>query len=378
MRALGLAKGLGTLALVAALGATLGMVADVALVLPTAARWAIWGAWVASAGLALALAVVVPAVRRRRWADLAAVAESGHPDLGERITSAVDLLADHASRAHGSPELIGALAEDAAERSRGIDPAVAVSGRPAAVRLALGVLAILLVLAPSVVRPDPFEPLLMRFVAPWRDLDRIGRFVVDVTPGDKVVAVGSDVPFAATVRPRFGSAEAPKEAWLEWTDESGRSRRSRMASDSDDPAPRRSFNLVLPRVAGSFRYRVTTGPAQSRRHAISAIEPPRVASLSATIEPPKYTKTPTTTVGNPSRIDVWQGSRITLRLAPSKAVRGVVLDWPGEAVEGRRISSSRPGSRWRWPATPAARAGPPRSTPGRPAPTPSGSPTNTA
>ncbi len=57
-------------------------------------------------------------VRRMTWNDLAAVAESGETTLGERLTSAVGLLRQ---RPHGSPVLIEALVEDAAERVRKAD-----------------------------------------------------------------------------------------------------------------------------------------------------------------------------------------------------------------------------------------------------------------
>ena len=115
IRALGALRGLGTVALVLALGAVLGMAADLAVVLPGWARWSLWGACLGAAGLAVLATVVWPLVRRVGWTDLAAVAERGHPTLDERLTSSVALLG---ARPHGSPELIAALADEAAARAR--------------------------------------------------------------------------------------------------------------------------------------------------------------------------------------------------------------------------------------------------------------------
>src|SRR5438309_4223013 len=110
LRAVGALRGLGTAALIAALGAVAGMAADFAWPLPAWVRWALWIGWVAAVGVALAASVVRPLVRRVVWVDLAAVAERGHPGLGERLTGAAALLGGR-GRPHGSPALIAALAD---------------------------------------------------------------------------------------------------------------------------------------------------------------------------------------------------------------------------------------------------------------------------
>ena len=98
-------------------------------------------------------------------------------------------------------------------------PARAVSWARAARRLAGGLLAAGLLTAPAFVWPDSYGTLARRFLMPWADIDRISRFVVTVAPGDKVLAVGSDLTVTASVRPRFGIGPTPDAAWLEWTAE---------------------------------------------------------------------------------------------------------------------------------------------------------------
>src|SRR5262249_31303502 len=109
LRTIALVRGLGTLALVLGLGAIGGMIAVVAFVLPQPARWAIWLAWIGAGILTLIVTLGRPLSRRIRWTDLAAVAERGHPELGEQLTESVALLGED-ERAHGSPSLIRALA----------------------------------------------------------------------------------------------------------------------------------------------------------------------------------------------------------------------------------------------------------------------------
>src|SRR5437588_10524006 len=76
-RAVAAARGLGNVALVAAVGAVVGMAVDFFVALPTAARWGIWGAWLGAIGIVALWGVVRPVVRRIDAADLAALAERG-------------------------------------------------------------------------------------------------------------------------------------------------------------------------------------------------------------------------------------------------------------------------------------------------------------
>ena len=99
LRTVGVMRGLGKAALILTALAAMAMAADVAFVLPPAARWTIWGTWTATTAIAVAAGVIWPLIRRLAWNDLAALAERGEPSLGERLTTAVGLLRQ---QPHGS------------------------------------------------------------------------------------------------------------------------------------------------------------------------------------------------------------------------------------------------------------------------------------
>lgn len=333
LRTATLVRGLGLVALATAAGAALGAAADLATVLPGPARWLIWGSWVAAGLATLALAVLRPLARRAGWAELAAVAERGEPALGERLTGAVGL---H-GRPHGSPALIAALAADAEHRARSLRPGRGVGlGRPLR-RLAAGALAWGLLALPALVRPDPFGRILRRALAPWSAAERVGRFLVEVRPGDAVVAAGGDLAILGTVRPRYGNADAPEAALVEWSVDGGRPRRTPMAPQAEGPARVRSFEATLPRLAGTARYRVVAGTGTSPWHTITAVEPPAVALLDVTVAPPAYTRRPAAKAADPSRIEAWEGSTITLVATPSKPVRSLSVAWPEGPSKSRDV-----------------------------------------
>ncbi len=346
-----LIKGLGTTALILVLGAVLGMAAEFVWVLPQGSRWAIWGIWLIVTGLAFILTTLRPLVRRFSAFDLAAVAEQGQPELGERLTAAVALL-DRGIRPHGSPTLIAALAEDAVARSRAVQPGRAVSWSRAVRRLTLGLLAVGLIAVPARLLPESYGRIARRFLMPWADLDRVGRFVVTIAPGDHVLATGTDLTVSARVRPWFGIDTTPDAAWLEWTAEGDASpQRVAMpaATESDPTAPSdtsaRRFALTLPRLVRSMTYRVICGGSSSPRYRITALEPPAVATITARVEPPPYTRRAAAIARDPARIDAFEGSRVTLDVTPTRPVRSLEIDWPQPAgALPVRIAATLPDS----------------------------------
>jgi hypothetical protein len=325
LRAMGLVRGLGKSALISAALAAVAMATDVAFALPQAARWAFWVTWIATTSVTLLASVVRPLIRRLAWTDLAALAERGEPSLGERLTTAVGLLRH---QPHGSAELIAAVVDDASTRAGQVDLTRAISLRGAFAWLMAGGLAALSVITPSVMQSDPFAQIGKRFLFPWADIDRVSRFVIELAPGDKVVASGSDVLTSATVRSRFGEAVSHGEAWLEWTRADGTLDRVRMVADAEAKQGRRAFTTTLPRLSSSLTYRVTIGGDVSPRHHIKVVDWPVVTVLKAHVAPPAYTGRPAAPARDSARIDAWEDSQVTLEFQANRRLEQAEVIWP--------------------------------------------------
>jgi hypothetical protein len=342
-------RGVGIVAFVAVAGAIVGMGADLATPLSQIMRWVLWGLWLSAVTITLVLALLRPLLRHVSALDLAAVAERAHPQLGERLTGAVALLCASRERpAHGAPALIAALAGDAATHTKAVDPARAVSWQRPARRAALGLLALALAALPVVLWPRTYGAVARRFLTPWSDLERIGRFTIAVAPGDRTVAIGSDLTVGARVWPRFGNHAAPESTWLEWSQAKGNSAWYRVAMPMEGPdrpsTAARSFAVTVPRLARSLIYRVACGSARSRTYQITAIEPPDITTLTATVEPPAYTQLAAVTLTDPGRIDAWESSQITLNMAASRSATAITIAWPA-TPEHARTKQTTPGRR---------------------------------
>ena len=216
-------RGLGTTALVVSIVLATGMMIDFLWVLPQAGRWALWAAALAAIVITFAISVVRSTFRRGNAFDLAAVAERGNGALEEQLTGAVGLLGS-GSRSHGSASLIAAVAERAAEHAGSVELSRVVPWQRATAWLAIGLAGLGLVASPLYLWPDTYGKLARHFLSPWAGVERPGRLVLSVRPGDQAVPVGADISISASLRARLAIDAVPGEAWLEWSAAGGTTR----------------------------------------------------------------------------------------------------------------------------------------------------------
>jgi len=293
-----------------------------------AARWALSLSALAAAALAAGVLIVRPLARVSRPTSLARQIERRHPELRERLSSAVELLAcDDPPGLRGSDELIAALARRASLDAAGLDARREVSFRPARapVGLAAGALAVLGALLS--LWPEPAWLLVRRAflanaprvseasialtrlaggqVKPWgRDgVDYVmlagGKLQVELAVADRAVT-GAEVRAA-----RGAVAEAV----------------TAMTRLADDPAGRRRFAVTLCADEGDLTLRFAAGDALTRRYRVRAVSRPAVRQIDVTLKYPDYTRRPdelrTDTTGD---FAVVTHAVVTLRVHPSNDV----------------------------------------------------------
>ena len=269
---------------------------------------------------------------------LAALAERVEPGLGERLTGAVGLLEDgHRARLARPDRGGGGGGGAAGGRGR---PRRTVPSRRAWRREAVGAVAAACV-ALALVRPEPFGRLARRFLAPWADVERVGRYAVAVDPGDAVAAVGDEPAVRAEVRPRFGGAADPGPVVLDRADR-GKRAGGRRWSRRDGGFRGRSRAGPIPRDGGRRRE-----PLVSDQGGGAPASPGSPRGSSRRPTPRRRPSTPRT-----PRVEAWEGSRVDLTVTASRAVRSVGVDWPGvtertqsDATLAPTASPRRPPSR---------------------------------
>jgi hypothetical protein len=321
--------GLLLVALVVPMGAAL--LTDYGFGLPSSVRLALLLSW-GVLGIALAVrGIVLPFCRKLSPEGLAALIEERYPDLGERLTSAVELAGSQANY-HGSPALVSLLIEEAETHTRSLNVFEAVPAR-GAIRLA-GAAVLLLFLAGScaLVWPRYSLELGRRFLVPWRTPGTLVLYSLEVAPGDTMAAKGRPLAFSVTIVPEQANVSLPKAGALVRTDAVGNISRQPLLSTRPDV-----FSFVLDKVTGNFRYSVEAGGAISDTYQVIAIEPVELAADSPTIRitPPLYAKNSIEdqTIHGLTDLNVLQHSRIRLDFRFTQPAQRATLEWPAPAAE---------------------------------------------
>ena len=331
IRAVILIRGLAAVIATAVAGILLVMAIDASLTLfGQASRWALT---LLALGVTAGVAVwflMLPLARALTLTDIARAIETRHPELQERLSSAIELLTSKdIPEVRGSEILIQALAREATRDAVHVRPKTEVPlGRVRPfVLVAIGLLIILGAL--WAVFPSITYRLFARAVAPFMNLPNISADMLTVDPGDTVVPEGRRVEIQVTV-----ANDAVKRCSLrrEMADATEQAQYMTALPASPEGHPR--FTMTLPPASETFRYRVHAGDAVSRFYDVQVIPPAVVERIDARYTYPAYTRRPVETREDiPGDIKAVAGTRVAVTARLSKPVEQVALQINGRSVK---------------------------------------------
>ena len=318
-------RGLGRTALLLAVATGLGLAAD----------WT-WdlGSIVRVGLLVVTVLAVVASLARLFWTlrhgqptlvELAAVVEEAHPELRDRLTTTLELNDPRFDEQFkGSAYMRKQLAAETVQQLKPLVLTEVISSRKAFRMLAVGGLALLLLLSGFFWINTDYGLLMARFFFPWKNLDSAGELLFEVQPGDAVVVRETDVEWIVQVRSRSGKEllRPPKEVWLNWCDAQGRCESRQMSLDDETGAFRTQWHRLL----DDLTYTISSRRNRSREYKIEVVERPEVTNLRLEIQPPEYTRLPPQVLdGVLGNVSVYRDSELTFRLQFNKPVRQVEL-----------------------------------------------------
>ncbi|MBE3070825.1 MAG: hypothetical protein IMZ66_11380, partial [Planctomycetes bacterium] len=290
------------------------------------ARWALTLSALAATVAVAVWLLIMPLARTITLTGIARTIETRHPELQERLSSAVELLTStDIPEIRGSEALIGALAAEATRDAGRVRPRAEFPLRRARPFLlaATGVVLIfasLLVLYPTIV-----SRLLARAVAPFINLPNISADMLRVSPGDAILAEGQRLEVQVDVAKR-GVARATLRKVLPDDSERAEPMTALPPSEAGDPR----FTLTFPPASESFRYRVHAGDALSRFFSVTVVPPPVVKRFDARFDYPAYTRRkPETQTDIAGDLRAVAGTAVTVMAVMNKPVKTAELRMNG-------------------------------------------------
>ncbi|MCB1077038.1 MAG: hypothetical protein KDM64_04325, partial [Verrucomicrobiae bacterium] len=336
-----LAVGLACLLLIMGIDATVTLFSS-------AARWALS---LTGLGFTLLTAwwfLVRPLSRKITLTHIARILEIRHPELQERISTAVELMssADPES-VKGSEELIAAVVDSAVIDVNQVDPKTEFKGgRAGRFMLVAGVAAALFAIL-FAIWPRHIGVLAARAFAPFLDIGNAWSDTIQVKPGDLRVAIGQSVTVEMTVK-----HDKLRRAEIRTKQADGTESVERMTLLGDTPDGAKRFSVTFPSVAETFDYRIRAGSAVSEFFTIEAVPKPVVEQLTLRYEFPAYTKRePVEAVSDTGEISALAHTQVTVTAQLNKPVAEAGFDLLGfpletaPTIEGNQV-------KWQFPLSP--------------------------
>lgn len=278
--------------------------------------------------------LVRPCVRSLPSAELAAFAEQQFPELGERLTSLVELAQPQVSeKERGSSFMREMLERETLECLAECEIERAVPKRRALRSFWSGACAVVVVLLSLVLFPSVSGMLFARLVNPWGNFESVGPLQFKVAGGDRVAARGSDVTITVTAQWRNGSDEpVPEPISMTLKSANGESDSRDLHFDAEANA----FIATLPSVFDSFDFQVIGSGSRSARYQVTVVDAPSVTAAKLVVESPPYVGEPRREIdGITGDIRVFERSKLHFSLTFNKPLKSAELEWlSASAVPG--------------------------------------------
>ncbi len=315
-----------------------------------AVRWALTGGALAALGWA-AWRFVRPAWRyRTSLVQVAQRIEARFPQLGQRLSSAIDFLAqDEADERAGSAGLRRAVVAEAEALSHNLDFRLAIDGRPARWAWFIAFSAALAASFLATLFDDgkAAGTALSRLAMPWRsDLAWPRLHSLEFVKSPHKLAVGDD--FEIELVDRSGPLPDVVRMQLRFDTPTGTRTETK---DMKPLADRMLFRLD--NVTQSFEYRATGGDDDSMPWTrLSVVEPPKLRGLEITVKPPAYTGLPPQSAGRV--VKAIASSELALRGRVDKPIVSARVRSESAGVPLPSVAVGQGGLSFRVPADPQA------------------------
>ncbi|MCX5683666.1 MAG: hypothetical protein NT049_08280, partial [Planctomycetota bacterium] len=291
-----------------------------------------WMLTLSALALTVASAVwflILPLAKTITLTGIARSIEDRHPELQERLSSAVELLSSRdMPEIRGSEALIGALAEEASRDAAHMRPRTEVPLKAARPYLmaaggAVVVFGLLFMLYPGAQR------LLLRAVAPYANIPNITGDMIRVIPGDARILEGQRLEVEVAV----ANAAVRKAQFRKVLPDGSEAAEAMIALPAGaDGDPR--FALTCPPGSESFRYRIHAGDALSKYFDVTVVPPPVVKRFEIRYDYPAYTKREAKIEPDSAgEIKALAGTTVTVTAVTNKPVKAAKLEIGGQPAK---------------------------------------------
>jgi len=317
-------------------------VVDWLMPLPGTVRIALLGVGAGVIGYLLYQYLVQPLRAALTLRDVALNVERNHPDLEDRLVSAIEF----GNRESADPietHMLQRLLEDTTERVKGINFKATIDHSRTRKHVGIAALVIVGCVILSLLFPTEIHTSLLRVLVPWEKTDPILTTKLAVEPGNARILRGKSLPIHVTV-----TGKSADKVVLTYSD-IGAQQPSTSDVNKDEqqinmlrnPDDKRGFAYEIFNIDTDMEYYVVANEATSERYTVEVFEMPKVAEISVAYTYPDYTGLKPVVQTGTGDIHAVVGTQAEIRLTTNKAIQTATFSRKTDVVNDLQVSTDQ-------------------------------------
>lgn len=309
--------------------------------LPSAVRIALLVIGVGVIGYLLYKYLVQPIRASLTLRDIALNVERNHPNLEDRLVSAIEF----GNRESADPieaHMLQRLLDDTTERVKDIDFKATIDHSRTRKHVGIAALVVVGCFVLSMLFPTEIHTSLLRVLVPWEKTDPILTTKLVVEPGNARILRGKSLPIHVTVTGKstekvvltyanVGEQGIPASE----TKETGQ--QINMLQNPDD---KRGFAYEIFNIDADMEYYIVANEATSERYTVEVFEIPKVTEISVAYTYPDYTGLKPVVQTGTGNIQAVIGTQAEIKLTTNKAIQTATFTRRTNTKEGFLASAA--------------------------------------
>ena len=305
--------------------------------LPSAIRLALLVVGAGVIGYLLYKYLVQPLRASLTLRDVALNVERNHPDLEDRLVSAIEF-GNRESTDPIEAHMLQRLLEDTVERVKGINFKATIDHSRTRKHVGIAALVVVGCVILSLLFPTEIHTSLLRVLVPWEKTDPILTTRLAVAPGNARILRGKSLPIHVTVTGksvekvvlRYGDIGAQQLSTSEV--EKNQQQPKTIINMLRNPDDKRGFAYEIFNIDADMEYAVVANEATSERYTVEVFEMPKVTEISVAYTYPDYTGLKPVVQTGTGDIRAVIGTQAEIRLTTNKAIQTASIATSQETV----------------------------------------------
>ena len=300
--------------------------------LPGIVRIALLTVGLGATGYLLYRYLILPIRASLTLRDVALNVERNHPNLEDRLVSAIQF-GNRESTDPIEAHMLQRLLEDTTQRVKGIDFKATVDHSRTRKHVGIAALVVVGCCVLALLFPTELHTSLLRVLAPWEKTEPVLTTKLTVEPGNARILRGKSLPIHVTVTGK--SAEKVvltyEDAQARNTTDSETETTQQQINMLQNPDDKRGFGYEIFNIDADIGYYIIANETTSERYTVEVFEMPKVMEISVAYTYPDYTGLKSVVQTGTGDIQAVVGTQAEIKLTTNKAIQTATFSLRSDA-----------------------------------------------